>query len=214
LKKKRVLLPIKRGVYTFVPFGSIATGSRISEFLIPSVLLPDSPYYIGYSTMYNYYSFSEQIFQTIYVLNTRFSRKKVICGIVFKFVKVPLNRFYGLETVQVDKQPAVISSRERTLVDLVYFSDPVGGVAPALDILKDVVKGRRCDIGKLVDMAARFPSVTTRKRIGVALQAAGVNKNLLKPLIQSVATTAVSSLGTSRKGRIDKTWRAIINDPQ
>ena len=37
LKKKRILIPIKRGVYIFVPLESVPTGRRVSEFLIPPV---------------------------------------------------------------------------------------------------------------------------------------------------------------------------------
>jgi len=54
LKKKRVLIPIKSGVYIFVPLDAIPTGRRVSEFLIPQVFFPQNDYYIGYSTMFNY----------------------------------------------------------------------------------------------------------------------------------------------------------------
>ena len=56
LKKKRVLIPIKSGVYIFVPLEAVPTGRRISEFLIPTIFFPQNDYYLGYSTMFNYYS--------------------------------------------------------------------------------------------------------------------------------------------------------------
>ena len=39
LKKKKVLIPIKNGVYIFVPFDAISTGRRVNEFLIPKTCI-------------------------------------------------------------------------------------------------------------------------------------------------------------------------------
>ena len=97
LKKKKVLTPIKRGVYIFIPLGSVPTGRRVSEFLIPPIFFPGDNYYIGYSTMFNYYSFTDQQFQTVYVLNTTLCRERMIAGLLFKFVKIPSGRMYGLD---------------------------------------------------------------------------------------------------------------------
>ncbi|MFH0940360.1 MAG: hypothetical protein V1840_00705, partial [Candidatus Omnitrophota bacterium] len=70
LKKKGILKPIIKGIYYYSPLESGPAGSRVNEFLIPSVLFPKGNYYVGYSTMYNYYGLTEQIFQTFYILNT------------------------------------------------------------------------------------------------------------------------------------------------
>jgi predicted transcriptional regulator of viral defense system len=214
LKQKRVLTPIKRGVYIFTPLDSITTGTRVNEFLIPAVFLPRGNYYIGYSTMFNYYGFTEQIFQTVYVINTSLCKEKRVCGIAYQFVKVPEKRMYGTEKIKVQGVAVPVSSKERTLVDLIYFNKPVGGVAPAVQILKDIVERKQCDVGRLVEMASRFPNITTRKRIGVTLEEIGVGSAVLKPLIKSVKKTAISSLNGSRKGDLDTTWRVIIGDPR
>ena len=134
LKKKKILIPIKNGVYIFVPLDAVLSGRRISEFLIPAVFSPKGDYYIGYSTMYNYYNFTDQQFQTIYVLNTRISRQRTIAGISFKFIKISAPRMYGLEKIDIRGKTAIISSRERTLVDLLYYSKPVGGSNIAADM--------------------------------------------------------------------------------
>ena len=130
LRKKKILIPIKSGVYIFVPLEALPTGRRISEFLIPAVFFPRGDYYIGYSTMYNYYNFTDQQFQTVYVLNSRISRERTIAGISFKFIKIPTRRMYGLEKIAIRGKAAIVSSRERTLVDLFYYSKPVGGPMP------------------------------------------------------------------------------------
>ena len=70
LKKKKLLMPIKRGVYVFSPLEAGPAGKGVDELLIPPLFFPKKNYYIGYSTMFNYYGFTEQLFQTVYVLNT------------------------------------------------------------------------------------------------------------------------------------------------
>jgi len=215
LKKKRVLVPIKRGLYFYSPLESGPAGSRINEFLIPSVLFPQGNYYIGYSTMYNYYGFTDQIFQTMYILNTSLQREKVIGGMRFKMVKVSVKRMYGLKKLKIKNTEVIVSDRERTLVDLVYFPQPVGGLKQALRILEEQIKSKKIDIRKLVRYTVKFPSVSTRKRIGFVLDKAEIGDNILKPLFRSIAETSLVTLfpSSSRKGKINKKWMVIENAP-
>ncbi|MCK5581391.1 MAG: hypothetical protein KAJ18_08975 [Candidatus Omnitrophica bacterium] len=214
LKQKGIFSSIKRGVYVFSPLEYGEQGAAINEMLVPSQFLPQGNYYIGYSTMYNYYSLTEQLFQVVYVLNTSLQRKKKICGIQFNFLRVPENRMYGLEKIKIEGQEVVISLLERTLIDLVYFNKPVGGIKSALEILEGELEKDRCDVKKLIRFAAKFPNIKTRKTIGVALEKKGYSDEILAPLIRSLEDTAISSLTGSFKGKLNKKWRVIINDSQ
>ena len=53
LKKKKILTPIKRGVYAFSPLEAGPEGTGIDELLIPPLFFPKKNYYVGYSTMCN-----------------------------------------------------------------------------------------------------------------------------------------------------------------
>jgi predicted transcriptional regulator of viral defense system len=213
LKKKKILIPVKRGVYIFVPLEAVPTGRRVNDLLIPPIFFPKGNYYIGYSTAYNYYSLTEQLFQTIYILNTYYSQQRLISGLTFKFVRISPKCLYGLEKINIRGTEVLISSKERTLVDLIYFNKPVGGIQPAIETLKKIVEENQCNIKKFVQYAAKFPNITTRKRIGVCLEGAGITDVILKPLIKSVTKTAISSLGRSRKGTLNKKWRVIVDAP-
>ena len=90
LKRKKILSPIKRGVYTFSPLEAGPEGTGIDELLIPPLFFPQKNYYVGYSTMFNYYGFTEQLFQTVYVLNTTMRMERIICGLSYKFVRIPI----------------------------------------------------------------------------------------------------------------------------
>jgi len=214
LKKKKILTPIKRGVYIFVPLESVPTGRRVSEFLIPPIFFPRNNYYIGYSTMFNYYSFTDQLFQTVYVLNTTLCRERTIAGLSFKFMKIPSERIYGLEKITIKNKEVIVSSKERTLVDLIYFNKPVGGIKAAKEIFERFVRERKCDIKKLIEYSVRFSNIKTRKLIGLILEETGISDAMLKPLEKSVKNSSLISFSNSRKGTINKRWKVIVNDTQ
>ena len=212
LKKKKILSSIKRGAYAFSPLEAGPEGTGVDELLIPPLFFPKKNYYVGYSTMFNYYGFTEQLFQTVYVLNTTMRMEKIICGLSYKFVRVPENRIYGIEIIKVKDTDVNISSKERTLIDLLYFNKPVGGIINAVEIFTEFAKNNKCDVKKLIEYADCFPNITTRKRIGLILERLGISDDMLKPLIKSVSKTAVSSLNGTRKGALNKKWRVIVND--
>jgi len=212
LKKKRILIPIKNGVYIFVPLEAIPTGRRVSEFLIPPIFFPKNDYYIGYSTMFNYYNLTDQQFQTVYVLNTRICRERTIAGLSFKFIKIPSERLYGLEKISIKGKEVIVSSKERTLIDLIYYNKPAGGIEAAAAILERFIRKQKCNVKKLIELAVRFPKIKTRKCIGLILERAGVSGLMLKPLEKSVKNTSLISFSNSRKGTINERWRTIIND--
>jgi predicted transcriptional regulator of viral defense system len=205
LKKKGILKPIIKGIYYYSPLESGPAGRSVNEFLIPPVLFPKG----------NYYGLTEQIFQTFYILNTSLQREREICGISFKLLKVPANRMYGLEKVKIRESQVIVSDRERTLIDLVYFPDPLGGLKKALETFKEASLSNKTDLKKLIKYTSIFPSVSTRKRIGFVLEKAGVSKSMLTPLLKSVKNrnTLVTLYGSeARRGQINNTWKIIIDD--
>lgn len=213
LKKKGILNSVKKGVYFYSPLEAGPAGSNVNEFLIPSVFFPRDNYYVGYSTMYNYYGFTDQIFQVMYILNTSLQRERTIGGMQFKMVKIPPNRMYGLEKIIMEDAEVIMSDRERTLIDLIYFYEPIGGLKKAFEILKGEVKTKKADITRLVRYAARFPNPSIRKRVGFILEQAGVSDKVLEPLLKSVKKSSLVTLypSKSRTGRINNKWKVIEN---
>ncbi len=212
LKRKNILFPVKRGVYFFSPLESSSNGRSTIEMLVPQLYFPKKNYYIGYSMMYNFYGFTDQIFQTMYILNTSFSKRKIIDKIEYNFIKTNANRMYGLKTIKIKDIDVIISDKERTLVDLIYFNKPVGGINNAENILKDCINNEKCNIKKIINYASKFPIIKTRKQIGLFLDNLNIKNSMLYPLIKSVKNTSLISFSGSRKGKINNKWKVIIND--
>ncbi len=213
LKKKGILKSIKKGVYFYSPLESGPAGSNINEFLIPPILYPKGNYYVGYGTMYNYYGFTDQIFQQMYVLNTSKQYQKVIGEMIFKMVKISPKRMYGLEKIKIGDADVIVSDRERTLVDLIYFPLPVGGLKNAFEALKEQLVTKQIDTGKFIKYVLQFPIASTRKRIGFILDKVSVPGEELLPLVKSIEKTSLGTLynSKSRKGKINNKWRIIEN---
>lgn len=164
--------------------------------------------------MYNYYGFSEQIFQTFYILNTSLQRKRIIFGTSFKLLKVPPERMYGLVKIKIKESEIIVSDKERTLIDLIFFPDPVGGIGEAMKILEGTVKTGGVNLKQLIRYAALFPNIATRKRIGFTLDKCKVPGAAVSPLVKTIKRTSLATLygSKSRKGPILNKWRVIIDD--
>jgi len=213
LRKKGIFTAIKKGVYFYSPLEAGPAGSSINEFLVPQVFFPKGNYYVGYSTMYSYYGFTNQIFQTMYILNSSLQKEKIIGSVRFRMLKIPIKRMFGLENIKIRDTELIVSDRERTLVDLIYFPEPVGGLKRALEILKDQVRGKKTNINRLLRYAVKFPGILTKKRIGFTLERAGVKDGILKPLLGQLRKTSLVTLypSKSRKGKINRRWMIIEN---
>jgi len=213
LNKRGILRSISKGIYLYSPLESGPAGSNINEFLIPPVLFPRGNYYIGYGVMYNYYGFIDQISQSMDILNTSVQRQKFINNMNFRMIKIPEKRMYGLEKIIIGGSEAIISSRERTLVDFIYNPGPAGGIMKAVDILKYQVKNKKVNIDKFIEYSARFPVVSARKIIGFVLEECGISDKKLYPVIKSVESSSLSTLfgAKSRKGKINNKWKVIID---
>ena len=118
---------------------------------------------------------------------------------------------YGLKKVKIDDVNAFISDKERTLVD--FISNPIGSWENVQTVLNEQIN--KINIEKFIRYLVRFPVVAVRKRAGVMLERAGaplgyVNK--LKASIEKNNTYVIfNPFIKSRKGKIDKDWRIILN---
>lgn len=211
LVKKNILSPIKKGLYVYSPIESGLTGRNINEYIVPGLLIPDGSYYIGYNSMYNYYKFTDQISQIIYVLNTKMQREKVIGGVRYKLLKISKDRMYGIRDIEIMGSKARISDAERTLVDLIYYPEPVGGLKTAYYVMTENIKNKIVNLKKFIEYLCLFPSAYVRKRAGYILESAGFKTGRLIKKVNAKSLMKLYNYNT-RKGIVNKKWGVIVND--
>lgn len=212
LTKKGRLKQLARTKYLVIPIKAPYQVWGENEFIIADALMEGRDYYIGYNNMFNFYGFIQQVPQTIFVLNAKYSKEKIIDSTRYKFVKIASNKLYGLTSLKIDEVKVKISNKERTLVDLVYYYKPIGSIKQALRVVNEQAKS--IDLNKFIRYAARFPNLATRKRIGYCLEIKGIEEKKLQPLLRSIRRSrSLTTLYESRfrRGKINKKWGLIIN---
>jgi predicted transcriptional regulator of viral defense system len=212
--KKGIFEQLTKGVYYFSPPNNPNGGTLLQSLAVPAVLFPDKNYYIGYN--YNDYGFTEQVFQAIHVLNTHYQYDRVIGKTLFIFKKISPRRLYGIEERTIANRSVRFSDKERTLVDLLYFPNPIGGQKEAFNVLKDQISNNKIDLDKFLNYTIQFPSALTRKRIGFFLEKLDVPLTKLGPLAESIRTTQFGDVFSGENIDIhnSKRWKVLGHDSQ
>jgi predicted transcriptional regulator of viral defense system len=211
LTQKGRLIRIEKGKYILVPIKAPNQQWMPNDFVVADLWMGNTPYYIGYFTMYNYWGFTEQIPRTIFVLNTAKSCKKEINGIRYEAVKINSKKYYGIEKIKIEDQKVCVSDRERTLVDFAY--NPLGSIRNFEIALQDNLSS--IDLERFICYLKKFPVVSVRKRAGFLLEKLGCRDKLLDLLQKSIGEKRIlvrlDPYSPSRKGKINKEWKIIVN---
>jgi predicted transcriptional regulator of viral defense system len=211
LARTNRLVQLKRGRYFIVPLKAPNQHWMPNEFVVASSWMGDIPYYIGYNSMYNYWGFTEQIPQSVFVLNTRKRWKRKIGKNIYIAIRISPQKMYGLKKVKIDEEDVLISDKERTLVDFIF--NPLGSWENVQAVLSEQIN--KVDLRKFIRYLARFPVAAVRKRAGIMLERIGVpseNINRLKNSIGREDTYVVfNPFVKSRKGKVNGDWKVIFN---
>jgi len=204
LEKKRLRTIIKN-IYLLVPMKAPPGQWAGNGYLIAKALARGADYYIGYSSVFNSYGFTEQVSQMVHVVNGKYSMEKTIFGVRYKFIKTLPNRFYGLQKRKIQNEDVIFPDRERALIDVFEFYD----TAKAGGILREQLS--KVYVPIFAGYVARYPVQTIRRRIGYFLETLGADKKLLAKI--SAGDKGYSPLysGRSNRGPLNKRWRVIIN---
>lgn len=212
LNKKGWLMQIERGKYIVIPIEAPNQSWSPNEFITAKLWMGDTPYYVGYFTMYNYWGFTEQVPQTVFVLNTKKSCTKIINDVCYKAVKIDRGKYFGIKKARIENESVLISDKERTLVDFIYY--PIGAFENVKDVLEKNIKN--IDSKKFINYLIKFPIVAVRKRAGYLLEELNFDRNLLKKLKKSTGNKTsfinLNPYNSSRKGKVNKVWGVIINE--
>jgi predicted transcriptional regulator of viral defense system len=93
LAKRGWLRRVERGKYMLIPLGvDYVEPYTENHFVIASKLI--NPYYIGFWSALNFYGYTEQLLNTIFIASTK--RKKDITrgGVLYKFIRLKPKNFF------------------------------------------------------------------------------------------------------------------------
>lgn len=205
LLEKGRLVSIIRNTYLLIPMRAPKGQWAGNEYLIAKALARKANYYIGYSSVFNSYGFTDQVAQVIHIVNDRYSMQKAIFGVGYKMIKVLSDRIYGLEERKINNKIVLFSKKERALIDVFEFYP----ADRAYDILKKQID--KLDVSLFIDYVSKYPVQIVRRRIGYFLGQLGLRPKSLNEI--NVGASGYSPLYGTRatKGKLNKKWRLIVN---
>jgi len=211
LAKRNRLIQLKRGKYLVVPLKAPNQSWMPHEFVVASLWMGEIPYYVGYSSMYNYWGFTEQIPQKVTILNAETNRMRKIGKISFRAMKISSKKMFGIKKIKIDEEYVSISDKERSLVD--FISKPIGSWGNVQEVINE--QSKKIDVKKFVRYLNKFPVIAVRKRAGFMLERAGVSSEALCRLKSSIGRdnsySPFNPFIKSRKGAVNQDWKVILN---
>jgi len=211
LAKRNRLIQLRRGRYLMVPLKAPNQLWMPNEYVVASLWMDKIPYYIGYNSMYNYWGFTEQIPQSVTVLNTMKEWKRNIKNIRYAAIKVSPRKMYGIKKIKIDEEDISISDKERTLVDFIF--KPMGSWGNVQSVINEQINNM--DLQKFIRYLIKYPVVSVRKRAGLMLERVGVSPKDLTNLKKSIGVKNTyvnfNPFIKSRKGKVNQEWKVIIN---
>ena len=211
LAKKNRLIQLRKGYYLVVPLKAPNQLWMPNGYVVASLWMDEIPYYIGYSSMYSYWGFTEQIPQSVTVLNTMKEWKRNIKSIKYVAVKISSLKMYGIKKIRIDEEDISISDRERTLVDFIF--KPMGSWKNVQSVINEQID--KIDLQKFIRYLIKFPVAAVRKRAGFMLERAGVSLKDLTELKKSIGAKNTYIIFNPfikfRKGKVNQNWKVIIN---
>lgn len=133
-----------------------------------------------------------------------------VAGQRFEIVTVVPAHFFGDEELWMGESRVRMFDRERALLDCFALPRRFGGLAEGLGILEEHL--RELDLKRLVAHAQRYGKVVVAKRVGYALEHAGVEPELVEPL-RALPMRGYRALDSTRlpRGERNRRWGLVEN---
>jgi len=213
---------LKRGLY--LVSSSFPGMTPVHEFEIAMALVQPSA--ISHWSALHFHGMTEQIPQGVYITTTQavpisravktrnksqrsFSRE--INGILYEFIKIKPERFFGVKDFWVGEVKVTITDPERTLIDGLISPKYFGGWEEIYSAFEAHIPS--LDLAKIIDYSLRLDAVIA-KRLGWIMEKVGVEDIILQKL-EAVPIRGYRVLDSTgpRKGTCNKRWMIQENLP-
>jgi len=209
------IVHLKKGLY--IISSSFPGMTPIHEFEIAMALV--HPAAISHWSAMHFHGMTEQISQRVYITTTKAivtsrltkspkknqrSSSREINGVLYEFIKIKPERFFGTKDYWVGEAKVTIMDPERTLIDGLVAPKYFGDWAEVYSAFESQLS--RLDLDKMVDYSTRLDTAVV-KRLGWILEKLGVEDSILQRL-ETVPIRGYRTLDPSgpRKGPCNRRW--------
>lgn len=220
LSRAGLIAKVKNGLYLFPEKLPLGTKWSPDEALVLNTLLGDrdGQYQVCGPNAFGRYGFDDQVPARVYAYNNRISGQRRVGAVELSLIRVADERLGDTEQVETgDGNRLVYSSRTRTLVDAVYDWSRFGSLPRAYGWIRAELSAERVGVKDLVRSALRFGNQGTLRRLGVLLEEEGASARQLAKLERALTSSKSLVLmvpRTSAKGKVDRRWGVVRNDPR
>jgi len=212
-----LIIRLTRGVY-LVP-SRVPPGGKYGadQYLVLEKLMEvlKGQYQVSGPNAFNFYEFSDQVPNRVYVYNNRIYGERRIGNLQFSFIKTADNRLGGTIVFKTETgSKAIMASKTRTLLDAVYDWSRFNTIPRAYRWIAEGLKKDEALVEDLIKMAIKYGNQGTNRRLGYLLETLGVDRKLLNKLKRKLRSS--KSLfpwvpGGPATGSVNKDWGLIIN---
>lgn len=168
-------LPGRPSTYLIVPPEHLARGAPpVAAWMDAYFRLRGQPYYIGLLSAAALHGSSSQALQVTQILTSKPTRPMDVGRLHVDFYvkkhlrKTPLSSLAGMPA------PLAVSSPEATILDLIAFSDRIGGIRNVTEVIADL-KGM-ISLGVLRTALRAEPQTSIKQRLGYVLSILGLDR--------------------------------------
>lgn len=179
-----------------------------------AALAETTDYYLAYYTAMELHRMTQQPLRTIFVALTKQKPEMVAANVVFRFVKLKKDRFFGFEETEVEQGHRVkVADLERTFLDCVDRPDLCGG----LEEITRAFARRHGDLkeDRLFRYLLKLDQPFVAKRLGFLLELVGHGDIELMRDIEKFAARVKKYIPLNKRGpedgERDRRWKLIIN---
>lgn len=214
--ERQLAFRLKRGLYILVPYYVLVDDFVPNPYVTASALASNHEHYLGFLSALKIHSLVTDPLLTHQVVAKKqiFPKQQVIQGLDFQFICFGVKRFFGIESTWVEYLNQILevkcSNLERTIVDILYRPEYVGGISV---VAKALVRAHHnLDYFKLMGYIQTMGTQSVIKRLGYLLELLEIEFPIFSQLQEKKSDSYVL-LDPSRpkKGKFLSRWSIQLN---
>lgn len=195
---KGLLVNLRKGVYFVSKIGSLGYTS-ISNYMIANAIGQES--FVSFEAALKYHGLFDQGLKKYRSISKKQYLDKKLEGVVYEFIKVKQDSYFGFDSEKVDGGLARIAAKERALLDLIEYKRSINNLSLVLE--KFSVYDQEIDFALMQKYLKNYSQVTL-KICGFLMDLIGKDSADLEAMVNKESTSKMldSSNTFSNKWRL------------
>jgi len=212
MTKRGLILRIKDGLYTVIPYEKNAETYFPNWHLTAEAIVQPQKYYIGFYSALDIHGLITQpaLVEQVVTEKQVVPKYRKVKNVKFEFITLG-KRFFGYKQTWIDDFNKVYcSDLEKTIIDCLYMPGKANGIT---EIVKAIYKSvNKINAETLSAYLSKFDSLAVYKRLGFILQNLDEQKDVRKEMVKQISGS-YTPLDPSlpKQGKYNSEWKVIDN---